>query len=296
MKSHSKSRSKSRLKLELPNALTAKAHDKIWRQHLLYLSLRVIPNAYNYVNGEMGWILPSDTQIEMYHSTMQLNKASTINADDTARIFTALVTQIETFEFEFIVDDDFYVPWFQDQESHDSINNNQVSRRFHKWHNANNISNDVSSQQIWLSRIFYAYASFLIHLTCINQENILKDRWSYSTKNVLHHNQETIHCHQPNGPSLQVFAKYLANAMDKPCHILRFIPQIESKSNNLYPFFQIEPTSEYLDSNICFTMSMLHQRIHIHQMSSTHSSWYIAESLGVLRHSDFWPTNFWLFL
>ena len=59
----------------------------------------------------------------MYPSTTQLSKASTINADNTARTITALVTQIKLFEFEFIVNDDFYVPWFQDQDSPDSINN-----------------------------------------------------------------------------------------------------------------------------------------------------------------------------
>ena len=32
--------------------------------------------------------------------------------------------QIEAFEFDFIINDDFYVPWFQDQDSHDSIDNN----------------------------------------------------------------------------------------------------------------------------------------------------------------------------
>ena len=79
----------------------------------------------------MGWILPSDTQIEMYCSTMQLHKAATINANDTARTFTALVTVIEAFEFEFIINDDFYVPWFHDQDSPDSIDNDQVSRQFH---------------------------------------------------------------------------------------------------------------------------------------------------------------------
>ena len=50
VKSSSTSRSKPRLKLALPNALTAKAHKKIWHQQLLHLLLSVIPNAYNYVD------------------------------------------------------------------------------------------------------------------------------------------------------------------------------------------------------------------------------------------------------
>ena len=138
-----------------------------------------------------GWVLPSDAQKEMHRSTTQLNKASTINADDTARTFTVFVTQIEAFEFQFIVNDDFYVSWFQDQDSHDGIDNDQVSRRFHEWHNANDISNDVPSQLIWLLGFLYARASFLIPLMCINQENVRKDRQSYSTTFVLYRDHKT---------------------------------------------------------------------------------------------------------
>ena len=211
----------------------AKAHDKIWLQQLLHLSLSDIPNAYNYVNGETGWVLPSDAPIEMYRSTTQLSNASTINADDTARTFTVFVTQIEAFGFQFIVNDDFYISWFQDQDSHGSIDNDQVSRQFHEWHNANDISNDVPSQQIWLSGFLYARASFLIPLTCITQENVRPDRQLYSTTVVLYRNHKTTIYSYSNGPSLQSFTKYLADAMDKPYHVLRFTPQFTSEHS--YP-------------------------------------------------------------
>ena len=178
---------------------------------------------------------------------------------------------------------DFYVPWFQDQDSPDSINNDQVSRRFHKQHNANNISNDVPSPKIWLLRFFYAQhpmmitifwllthnapnayhdgvmfwlslysepnTSFLVHMTCIDQGKVLNDRWLYSMTIVLYHALEKTHCYQPNGPSLTAIAKYLQDAMDKQCHVLRFTPQLESKSNNLYLFFwlnQLQSTPIHL--------------------------------------------------
>ena len=56
-------------------------HDKIWHQQLnnfssseslklIHLSSSGSPNTYNYVDGEMAWILLSDVQTEMYSSTM----------------------------------------------------------------------------------------------------------------------------------------------------------------------------------------------------------------------------------
>ena len=64
----------------------------------------------------------------MYLNTTQLSKASTINADDNAQTITTIFKHIEEFDFEFIVNDDIYVTWFQDWDSPDSINNDQFSR------------------------------------------------------------------------------------------------------------------------------------------------------------------------
>ena len=88
--------------------------------------------------------------------------------------------------------------------------------------------------------------SFLVHLMCINEENVLKHRQLYWTKNVLYHAHETTRCHQPNGPSLPAFATYLADTMDKPYHVLRFTPQLESKSDNLRFTPQLESKSNNL--------------------------------------------------
>ena len=89
----------------------------------------------------------------------------------------------------------------------------------------------------------YARASFLIPLTCINQENVCKDRQSYSTTFVLYRDHKTTNYPHLNGPSLQSFAKYLADAMDKPYHVLRFTPQITSEnsypSNVFHTFFPV---------------------------------------------------------
>ena len=88
----------------------------------------------------MAWILLSDAQKDLYLGNTQLSKALTINANDNAPTITNIVKHNKDFDFEFIVNDDIYVPWFQVQDNPDSINNNQFSRQFHKQHSNNDIN------------------------------------------------------------------------------------------------------------------------------------------------------------
>ena len=100
----------------------------IWHQWLIHLSPSKIPNAYNYVDKVTAWMLLSNAQTEIYSGNMQWSKASPINADDNTQMITIIAKHIKEFDFDFIVNDDIYLTWFQDWHSPDSINNNESSR------------------------------------------------------------------------------------------------------------------------------------------------------------------------
>ena len=102
----------------------------IWHQQSIHISPGKIPNAYNYVDKETGWMLLSDTQTEMYSGDTWLSKASPINTNDNAWTITAIAKHIKEFDFDFIINDDIYLTWFQDWHSPDGINSDESSRWF----------------------------------------------------------------------------------------------------------------------------------------------------------------------